>query len=89
MYAKALLAVLFGSQAVNAQLASLARAAGLEYFGTCVGEGNTNDQQYMNMIANLDEFDQVVPENGQKWDSLQPQQGRFDYSRGDIVSDKP
>ncbi|KAL2758907.1 carbohydrate-binding module family 1 protein [Sodiomyces alcalophilus JCM 7366] len=86
MYVKAILAVLLGSQAVNGQLAKLAREAGLEYFGTCIGEGNTNDQTYMNILRNLDEFDQVVPENGQKWDSLQPQQGNFNWGQGDIVA---
>ncbi|KAI6262339.1 Glycoside hydrolase, 10 [Pyricularia oryzae] len=74
---------------VNAQACGLnqvAQAAGLQYFGTAVGEGAVNEQPYMNIVNNINEFGQVVPENGQKWQSTQPNRGQFSYSQGDIVT---
>lgn len=89
MLAKLSLVLLLGPCAALAQLNSLAVAAGLEYFGTAVGEGNTGDSRYMSIIADTREFGQVVPENGQKWQNTQPQRGTFSYSQGDIVRNAP
>ncbi|KAI6781472.1 putative glycosyl hydrolase family 10 [Emericellopsis cladophorae] len=87
MHTRSLLAILAtaGSAVVEAQLNSLARAAGLEYFGTAIGGGQTGDSQYMSIASDTDEFGQLVPENGQKWESVQPNQGQFNYDSGDIV----
>ncbi|KAK3934523.1 glycoside hydrolase superfamily [Diplogelasinospora grovesii] len=39
----------------------------------------------MAIVNNKNEMGQVVPENGQKWDSTEPSRGSFSYSQGDIV----
>ncbi|CRK46574.1 hypothetical protein BN1723_007132 [Verticillium longisporum] len=85
MFTKVFVAVLLGSNVVSAQLHSLAVAAGLEYFGTAVDERQVNDAQYRSFVDNTAEFGQVVPENGQKWDSTERSQGVFTYTSGDIV----
>ncbi|KAF6815221.1 Endo-1,4-beta-xylanase 1-like protein 1 [Colletotrichum sojae] len=86
MYAKALLTVLLGSGLVSAQLNTLALRAGLKYFGTAVDERRTTtDATYMGIVNNTAEFGSLVPENGQKWDSTEPSQNSFSYTRGDIV----
>jgi len=86
MQTKALLAALLATPAaVNAQLHNLAVAAGLEYFGTCLGESAYNsDSTYRRIISDRNEFGQVVPENGQKWDATEPSRGNFNYNSGDI-----
>lgn len=87
MHTTALLAALLAPAAVSAQLHDLAVAAGLKYFGTEVGESASNsDSAYMAIVDDTSEFGQVVPENGQKWDSTEPSQGGFSYSQGDIVA---
>jgi len=75
---------LWGGQA-SAQLHKLARAAGLEFFGTQVNDFRINDAAYMAAVQDTEEFGQLVPENGQKWQSLQPSLGTFTYSVGDRV----
>ncbi|KAM0330141.1 hypothetical protein ACHAQA_004314 [Verticillium albo-atrum] len=85
MFAKVFVAALLGSHAVSAQLHSLAVSAGLEFFGTTVDERQVNDAQYRSFVDNTAEFGQVVPENGQKWQSTGPSQGVFSYTQGDIV----
>jgi len=87
MHTSSLLAALLAPAAVSAQLHDLAVRAGLLYFGTAVGEGASgSDSAYAAIINNKAEFGQVVPENGQKWDATEPQQGRFSYSQGDITA---
>lgn len=79
--------LLASASAVTAQLNDLALSAGLEFFGTALGEGNTGDTQYMSIAGDTSEFGQLTPENGQKWESTEPTRGQFDYSSGDIVPD--
>ena len=79
--------LLASATAVTAQLNDLALSAGLEFFGTAVGEGNIGDEQYMSIATDTSEFGQLTPENGQKWESTEPTRGEFDYSSGDVVPD--
>lgn len=72
---------------VTAQLNDLAVSAGLEFFGTAFGEGNTGDTAYMDIAGDTSEFGQLTPENGQKWESTEPSRGQFSYDSGDIVPD--
>jgi len=87
MHTSSLLTALLAAAPVSAQLHDLAVRAGLLYFGTAVGESaSQQDTAYRAIINNKSEFGQVVPENGQKWDSTEPQQGRFNFQQGDITA---
>jgi GH35 family endo-1,4-beta-xylanase len=86
MQTKAFLAALL-VPAVSAQLNDLAVRAGLKYFGTALREGAINsDTRYAAILGDTGEFGQLVPENGQKWESTQPSQGQFTYAQGDITA---
>ncbi|KAM0548213.1 hypothetical protein ACHAPJ_010013 [Fusarium lateritium] len=86
MHKSALLGLL-ASSPVSAQLNSLAQAAGLKYFGSAVDNGYLSDATYKKLADNVDEFGQLVPENGQKWDSTEPSKGQFTYTKADVVPD--
>ncbi|KAK4153786.1 glycoside hydrolase superfamily [Chaetomidium leptoderma] len=89
MHSKAFLAALLAPATVSAQLNDLAVAAGLKYFGTALGEGTINsDSQYAAILNDKREFGQLVPENGQKWDSTEPSRGQFNYNQGDITANQ-
>jgi endo-1,4-beta-xylanase len=76
------------SSPAQAQLNKLAAAAGFKYFGTAVDNPGLNNAAYMAIATNEDEFGQVTPANGQKWDSTEPNQGQFSYSKGDAVTSR-
>lgn len=86
MYKSALLGLL-ASSSVSAQLHSLALDAGLLYFGTTVDNGYISDEPYMAIVNDVEEFGQLVPENGQKWDATEPSQNTFSYTKADVVPD--
>ncbi|GAB1316512.1 Glycoside hydrolase, 10 [Madurella fahalii] len=87
MHTKAVLAALLAPAAVTAQLNDLAIRAGLKYFGTALREGAINsDSQYAAILGDTSMFGQLVPENGQKWESTQPTRGSFTYAQGDITA---
>lgn len=86
MLLNASLLLLLGSSVASAQLHSLAVRAGLQYFGTTLDERRVNtDTTYRTIFSDTTEFGQVVPENGQKWQNVQPSRGTFSYTQGDIV----
>ncbi|KAG7285672.1 hypothetical protein NEMBOFW57_007965 [Staphylotrichum longicolle] len=68
------------------QLDKLAKAAGLKYFGTAVDNPSLNNQAYMRIARNSDEFGSITPANGQKWSSTESSQGRFSYGSGDAIA---
>ncbi|KAK3988731.1 family 10 putative glycoside hydrolase [Cladorrhinum sp. PSN332] len=81
------LAAVLAPFTVSAQLNDLAVRAGLKYFGTALREGALNsDAAYRRILTDPSEFGQLVPENGQKWESTQPSRGSFTYSQGDITA---
>ncbi|KAF5021529.1 hypothetical protein F66182_6439 [Fusarium sp. NRRL 66182] len=86
MHKSALLGLL-ASSPVSAQLHSLAQAAGLEYFGSAVDNGYLSDAPYKALADDVQEFGQLVPENGQKWDSTEPARDQFTYTGADVVPD--
>lgn len=87
MIFKASFVLFLASSTVSAQLHSLAVRAGLDYFGTALDERRvTSDTAYRAIYLDTTEFGQVVPENGQKWQNVQPSRGSFTYTQGDIVS---
>ena len=79
-------ALLAGVDHASAQLNSLARAAGLLYFGTAVDNPGLTNAAYMRMASNVSEFGQITPANGQKWESTEATQGQFGFASGDAVT---
>ena len=72
--------------AASAQLNKYAQAAGLKYFGTAVDNPSLGNGAYMRMARDTDEFGQITPANGQKWDATERSQGQFSYAAGDAVA---
>ncbi|QSZ37437.1 hypothetical protein DSL72_008533 [Monilinia vaccinii-corymbosi] len=70
-----------------AQLNTLAKAAGLKYFGSATDNYELADSQYTAILSNSNEFGQITPANKQKWDSIEPTQNTFSYTKGDVVVD--
>lgn len=83
-----LAAILVACSPATAQLNQLAIAAGFKYFGTAVDNPGLNNQAYMNIASSKNEFGQVTPANGQKWDSTERSQGQFSYTNGDAVTNR-
>lgn len=53
--------------------------AGKEYFGTCLTL--RNDPTEDSVIAS--DFGSLTPENAQKWESIQPSRGQFNFAAAD------
>lgn len=82
MHSKAFLAALL-APAVSAQLNDLAVKAGLKYFGTALRDNAlAEDATYRSILSDKSEFGQLVPENGQKWESTENVQGVYTYTSG-------
>ncbi|KAB8304329.1 hypothetical protein EYC80_003739 [Monilinia laxa] len=69
------------------QLNTLAKAAGLKYFGSSTDNNELTDTEYVAILSNSSEFGQITPGNKQKWDSIEPSQNTFSYTKGDVVVD--
>ncbi|KAG7289389.1 Endo-1,4-beta-xylanase 5 [Staphylotrichum longicolle] len=69
-------------------LHSLMVAAGKLYFGTAMDTKNFNDTAYQAISTNQNEFGMFTPENSQKWDATEPQQGQFSFTQADAVAMK-
>ncbi|KKA27927.1 hypothetical protein TD95_003810 [Thielaviopsis punctulata] len=80
-----LLIASFGLGPAAAQLNTLARAAGLEYFGTAVDVNYFGDSAYMGLVEDTSLIGSLVPENSMKWDATEPSRGVFSYNNGDQV----
>ncbi|KAI0512741.1 family 10 glycosyl hydrolase [Xylaria bambusicola] len=85
LYSTALTALL-ALPGASAQLNKLAKAAGLLYFGSATDNGELSDRSYVNILSNTDEFGQLTPGNGQKWQYTEPSRGSFSYSSGDQIA---
>jgi endo-1,4-beta-xylanase len=63
---------------------ALRAAAGSRLFGTAVGLRELDsDAAYRAMLGR--EFSAVTPENAMKWESVEPQQGVYDWSGADAI----
>ncbi|CAD6442248.1 82b8e842-15c4-4d4c-afbe-3dc9dd036cf0 [Sclerotinia trifoliorum] len=69
------------------QLNTLAKAAGLKYFGSATDNGELTDTQYTAILSNTSQFGQITPGNTQKWQYIEPTQNTFSYTQGDVVVD--
>ncbi|KAH8819954.1 glycoside hydrolase superfamily [Xylogone sp. PMI_703] len=68
------------------QLNQLAKAKGLKYFGTATDNGDLSDSTYVSVGSNIDQFGQITPANGQKWQYTEPSQNSFSYTSGDQIT---
>lgn len=78
---------LVAATGANAQLHELAVAAGLKYFGSATDNPELTDTAYTAILNDATEFGQITPGNSQKWDTIEPQQGTFSYTKGDVIAD--
>ncbi|MEU0597057.1 endo-1,4-beta-xylanase [Streptomyces sp. NPDC006393] len=63
-------------------LADLAHRQG-RYFGSATDNPELTDSAYTKILGS--EFDMITPGNGMKWENTEPQQGVFDWSKGDEI----
>ncbi|WP_306185684.1 endo-1,4-beta-xylanase [Streptomyces sp. MK5] len=63
-------------------LADLAHRHG-RYFGSATDNPELTDSAYTKILGS--EFDMITPGNGMKWYATEPQQGVFDWSKGDEI----
>jgi endo-1,4-beta-xylanase len=66
-------------------LNSMAKRAGLLYFGTAVDNPSFNNSKYLSIAFDKNEFGQVTPANGQKYMYIEPERNVFNYTLGDQV----
>jgi endo-1,4-beta-xylanase len=67
-------------------LNALAKRAGLHYFGTAIDNVVLDNPTYISIAHNNSEFGQVTPANGQKWVSVEAEQGKFNFTLGDQIT---
>lgn len=71
------------AQAATTGLAQAAQAKG-KYFGSATDNPELSDAPYVAILTG-GEFDQTTPGNAMKWDTIEPTQGTFNYTKGDAV----
>ncbi|CAG8028356.1 unnamed protein product [Penicillium olsonii] len=71
----------------GAGLHAAAVAKGKVYFGSATDNGELTDAAYLAQLSNKEDFGQITPGNAQKWDSIEPTQGTFSYTKGDVIAD--
>lgn len=70
------------------QLHTLAKAKGLQYFGSATDNYEfKGDAPYKAILSDTTEFGQITPGNAQKWAYSEPTQGTFSFAGGDEVAD--
>ncbi|MFE3514086.1 endo-1,4-beta-xylanase [Streptomyces sp. NPDC059166] len=65
-------------------LHELASAQG-RYFGSATDNSELSDAAYTAVLGS--EFGQITPGNSMKWDTTEPVRGRFDFTKGDVITD--
>lgn len=72
------------SAAPQDTLHDLATAQG-RYFGSATDNPELPDAAYAEILGS--EFGQITPGNSMKWDTIEPVQGQFDFTKGDVITD--
>ncbi|KAJ9138844.1 Beta-xylanase [Pleurostoma richardsiae] len=72
---------------VSAQLDYLAKKAGKLYFGTATDTSELSNTTYFKILTDTREFGQLTPSNGQKWEFVEPENGVFNFTEGEVVTD--
>ncbi|KAF2644309.1 hypothetical protein P280DRAFT_445893 [Massarina eburnea CBS 473.64] len=62
-------------------------AAGKQYFGSATDNGELSDVTYKAILDNTAEFGQITPGNSMKWDTIEPSQNSFSFTKGDVIAD--
>ncbi|KFA66687.1 hypothetical protein S40285_05002 [Stachybotrys chlorohalonatus IBT 40285] len=89
MRTSTVLAGLAAAAGASAQLNTLAQRAGLMYWGNAVSVGQlSSDAAYARLVDDTSEHGSLVPENAQKWETVQPSRGTFVYTQGDVISQR-
>ncbi|PGH19245.1 hypothetical protein AJ80_04110 [Polytolypa hystricis UAMH7299] len=57
--------------------------AGLKYFGTAADNVNLHDEVYVDKLLDRVDFGMITPTNTQKWETVEPQEGVFNFTEGD------
>ncbi|KAK9425634.1 putative Beta-xylanase [Seiridium unicorne] len=78
----------------SAHLNRYAKKAGLKYFGAATDSPGQRERagleasyaQYDAILTDHNEFGQTTATNGQKWIFIEPEQGIFNFTEGDIVT---
>ncbi|KAF7590681.1 hypothetical protein BBP40_002516 [Aspergillus hancockii] len=70
-----------------AGLHDAAVAKGLLYFGTATDNPELTNTAYVTQLNNTNDFGQMTPGNSQKWDTTEPTQNQFSFTKGDVVAD--
>ncbi|ACU73822.1 glycoside hydrolase family 10 [Catenulispora acidiphila DSM 44928] len=77
-------ALLLGGQASAAPTTLRAGAeADSRYFGVAVGQQDLGNGTASNVAGS--QFDMVTPQNEMKWDTVEPNNGQFNFSPGDAI----
>ena len=71
---------------VYGQLNTLAKAKGLKYFGSATDNSELSDTTYVDILKNTSNFGQITPGNTQKWMYVEPSEGTFDFTQGDVIT---
>ncbi|THA31354.1 glycoside hydrolase [Streptomyces sp. A1277] len=72
------------SAAPQSTLHDLAAARG-RYFGSATDNPELSDAAYAAILGS--EFGQITPGNSMKWDTTEPVRGRFNFAKGDVITD--
>ncbi|GAA4262283.1 endo-1,4-beta-xylanase [Dactylosporangium darangshiense] len=75
--------VMVNADAATQTLNGLAAAHG-RYFGSATDNGELSDTAYTAILGG-GEFGQTTPGNSMKWDTIEPTQGTFNYTKGDAI----
>jgi endo-1,4-beta-xylanase len=75
--------VVVNAEAATQTLQGLAAAHG-RYFGSATDNPELSDTAYTAILGG-GEFGQTTPGNSMKWDTVEPTQGTFSYTKGDAV----
>jgi endo-1,4-beta-xylanase len=76
------IALIPANAAAAGSLGALAAVKG-RYFGSATDNPELTDAPYVAILGS--EFGQITPGNSMKWDTTEPTQGQFSYTRGDAV----
>ena len=87
MYFSDLLPLLVILPSVLGQLNTLAKAKGLQYFGSATDNGELTDTKYLSILSDTANFGQITPGNTMKWETIEPSPNSFSFTGGDVIRD--